>query len=321
MTSEIAQTSVPDWRSNLPSLEYWRAVPERLPQRFYIAFCLLMSSVQDLILGQKERDSNNLNWSATCSYYSLVHGGRLLCFLALGDYPKRHDQLRDIFSPAQQRRRNFSPSREGYPFDWLRGFANPTGGLVGQVSADHVRSASEVRQMIATHLDRVHVADVEERLGSFGSILAAALPLRNDSNYEALLIAHEFRHETISGAFADLSSHMASAAETTLPFLIDAFNGFRFYDPDLPDDRDQYETFLHVYVRDRIGNAIRQKIAGSMHLEKKLEDTLIRIGTHPTAAHYEPLEEQVSKSMFEGKARLMREFVNRISDLARATRA
>ena len=66
------------------SLGYWRARPERVPQRFYVAFCLLMSSLQDAILGQKERQSHNLNWSATCSYYSLVHGGRLLCFLALG---------------------------------------------------------------------------------------------------------------------------------------------------------------------------------------------------------------------------------------------
>ena len=51
----------------------------------------------------------------------------------------------------------------------------------------------------------------------FGEVLAPASRLRNDSNYEALLIAHEFRHETISPAFADLSSHVASAAESTLP--------------------------------------------------------------------------------------------------------
>lgn len=72
---------------------------------------------------------------------------------------------------------------------------------------------------------------------------------------------------------------------------------------------------------DRIGNAIRRKIAGSMHLETKLEDILVRLGTNPTEAHYEHLEKQVSMSMFAGKARLMNGFLNRINDLATATRA
>jgi len=103
--------------------------------------------------------------------------------------------------------------------------------------------------MIVAYLNLVNVADVRQRLTSLGKVLGPACDLRNDSNYEALLIAHEFRHEIISPAFADLSSNMAMAAESTLPFLIDAFNGFRFHDPDLPENRDQYETFLHVYVR------------------------------------------------------------------------
>ncbi|MBA3256711.1 MAG: hypothetical protein H0T64_08685 [Pyrinomonadaceae bacterium] len=119
MTSETEPNNLRDGRRILPSLEYWRAAPERLPQRFYIAFCLLMSSVQDLILGQKEQESNNLNWSATCSYYALVHGGRLVCFLGLGDYPMQHAELRNLLSGRQARQR-----RDVYPFDWLRGFAH-----------------------------------------------------------------------------------------------------------------------------------------------------------------------------------------------------
>jgi hypothetical protein len=98
MTFGTIQNNPPDGRSNLPSLEYWRVHPDRLPQRFYIGFCLLMSSVQDFILGQKEQKSRNLNWSATCSFYSLVHGGRLLSFLGLGDYPRQHSELGDFLS-------------------------------------------------------------------------------------------------------------------------------------------------------------------------------------------------------------------------------
>jgi hypothetical protein len=52
-------------RSSIPSIRYWLEQPERLPQRYYIAFCLLMASVQDLILGQKAREEKNMNRSAT----------------------------------------------------------------------------------------------------------------------------------------------------------------------------------------------------------------------------------------------------------------
>ena len=71
--------------SDLRSVSYWRDGQE--PQRFYIGFCLFFSAIQDWALGQKELRVHNLNWSATCSYYSLVHAGRLLTFLALGDFP------------------------------------------------------------------------------------------------------------------------------------------------------------------------------------------------------------------------------------------
>jgi hypothetical protein len=310
---------VPDERENLTSVRYWQTPAERVPQRFYVAFCLLMSSVQDSILGQKERESNNLNWSATFSYYSLVHGGRLLCFLALGDYPTSHAELRRLFSPRLTERRR--TGRNGYPFDWLRGFATPPHGQPGQALPEEGGTAAEFRQMIAAYLNQVHVADVEQRMSQLGEVLEAAAPLRNDSNYEALLIAHEYQHVSISQAFDKLSLHMGAAAETTTPFLIDAFNGFRLHDPDLPETREQYQAFLHEYVRGRIGDAIRRKLGGSGSLETKLEEVLVRIGTRSAVAQYDQLEKQVSMALFEGKARLMGDFQNRIENLVGVTRA
>lgn len=296
-------------RNNFASLEYWRTNPDRLPQRFYIAFCLLMSSVQDFILGLKERESNNLNWSATCSYYSLVHGGRLICFLGLGDYPKRHDALGRLLSGQQQQHRP-----DTYPFDWLRGFVQQRNS-----SRDPAEPTLDLLKMIESYLTDMNVVNACQRLKTFGEALRPACELRNDSNYEALLIAHEYHHPTISSAFDKLSATMSKVAESMLPFLIDSFNGFRRHDPDYSEKRDQYETFLHVYVMDRIGNAIRKKIEGCQTLEAKLENTLRYIGTSPTGAGYEDIERQVSMSLFEGKSQLMNGFLNRINNLANAT--
>ena len=309
-----------DERESLASLRYWRMSPERLAQRFYVGFCLFMSSVQDSILGQKERASNNLNWSATCSYYSLVHAGRLLCFLALGDFPTSHAKLRHVLSSRPQLRTNPRGREHGYPFDWLNGFATLQGGRSGQILSNEGGTAVEFRRIIVAYLNHLQVTDVERRLTKLGAFLAAAGPLRNDSNYEALLIAHEYRHVAMSDAFDRLSLVMATAAESALPFVIDAFNGFRRDDPDLQERRDEYEAFLHEYVHDRIGDAIRRKLGPSSDLERKLEEVLTRIGTLSTGAPYDGLEDQVSMAMFGGKARLMQDFMDQIEVLATETR-
>lgn len=306
-------------RDNLESVRYWRTSPERVAQRFYVAFCLLMSSVQDFILGQKERESKNLNWSATCSYYSLVHGGRLLCFLAFGDYPTSHAKLRSVLSSRPQPRTTRRQEQDGYPFDWLRGFATLAGTRPSQVRRNEGATVGEFHQLIAAYLNRVRVKEVERRLAKVGAVLAAAGPLRNDSNYEALLIAHEYRHLTMSTAFDRLSLHMGMAAETTLPFLVDAFRGFRSHDPDLPEVRDEYEAFLHEYVHDRIGGAIRTKLGGSAIVLDKLEGILTRLGTQPTGARYDDLENRLSMAVFGSKSQLMSNFEQRIADLEQET--
>jgi hypothetical protein len=290
-----------------------------MPQRFYVAFCLLMSSIQDSFLGQQERSSNNLNWSATLSYYSLVHGGRLLCFLALGDYPTTHAELRRVFSPLSRPRPEQRPRRDGYPFDWLRGFAALTGPRSEQSHPEEGGAGTAWREMITSYLNAVHVAQVEPRLTKFGRVLGAAAPLRNDSNYEALLIAHEYQHVTMSTAFERLSGHMSNAAEATLPFLVDAFNGFRSHDPGLLRDRDEYESFLHEYVHVRIGSAIQHKIADSPTLGERLQEILARLETRRTGVRFDHLEDQVSMAVFGGKAQLMRQFEERIADLERET--
>src|SRR5947209_2957867 len=85
---------------SIAAREHWRRSPAHVAQRFYVAFCLFMSSVQDAFLGLMDRERNNRNWAATCAYYALVHGGRLLTFLALGDFPRRHKTLQAILSGA-----------------------------------------------------------------------------------------------------------------------------------------------------------------------------------------------------------------------------
>jgi hypothetical protein len=165
----------------------------------------------------------------------------------------------------------------------------------------------------------VEVPDARKRLDEFGQLFAAAGPLRNDSNYEALLIAHEYQHP-MSEAFDSLSQYMTRAAELALPLLVDAFNGFRQRDPDLPNDRDTYESFLHEFVHRRIREGIRAKLIHTESLEMRLDEVLKRIGTESKDVPYDELEREVSMSFFENKRGLMRDFEEKIQGLARVTK-
>jgi len=322
-----------DDRNHLASLEYWRRPQERVPQRFYVAFCLLMSSIQDWILSLKEIESQNLNWSATCSYYSLVHGGRLLCFLALGDYPTQHPDLRKLMAgmvetsgnrqtrPNRQTPGHRQANSDGYPFDWLRGFgrleqARHTQAIGGELA--------QKRELLAAYLEDIGVREARTSLDDFGRLLKAAGPLRNDSNYEALLIAHEFHHIEITEAFESLANAMARAAGASIPLFIDAFNGFRRLDPDLAEDRRAYESFLYELVHRRLGDGIRSKLAGmpTPEARHRLEDRLLNverlIGAQATGAQFLGIEQRIRMDNFGNKINLMGEFQRRIARL-RAT--
>lgn len=301
---------MPTVRQDLASVQYWREVPERAAQRFYIAFCLLMSTVQDSVLGLKERAQSNHNWSATCSYYSMVHAGRLLCFLSLGDYPTRHARLHDVFSREPVRGGNQRARDRGYPFDWLASFT-------GRQGLPREPATCDAAIHIPEYLGEIGASQVASRLDQFGTVLVAASALRNDGNYEALLIAHEFRHASVSQAFDDLSRHMAAGAAFALDLAIDAFTAFRHHDSDLPEGRPARETFLSEYIHDRVGGAVRAKIASEPLAEARLREVLDRIQTCTACAPYQVLEGHVSRALFEGKANLMTGFEERVRELGR----
>jgi hypothetical protein len=309
-------------RQELASVRYWQDPPEHTAQRFYIAFCLLMASVQDSILGLKERASDNHNWSAMCSYYSLVHAGRLLSFLALGDYPTHHAVLPNVFRFCADRPANPDRNPSRFPFDWLDRFAARTGGRqpTGGPNTPRPLARGDAFNLVAGYLTQVGVADAPNRLQHLGTVIETARRLRNDSNYEALLIAHEYRHVSISRAFDDLSRHMSLAAEGGVDMAIEAFNAYRQRDPILPLDRSTRDAFLHEYVHDRIGDAIRKKIAGATGAETRLSDVLQRLATETAYASYQSLEERISRDLFEGKANLMEDFERKVMTLARGVR-
>ena len=158
--------------------QYWawddadRASSERrLGERIYICSCLLWSALHDRRLGLRISGTHP-NWSAVCAYYSMVHAARLLWFLSYGSYPKRHAELAA----------SLAGSDRGVVPDWCIGeFPRGRTPICTVALQGFIAGALELRAQA-------------ERLPAIGNLLASALSLRNDSNYESLVLAHQYRH-------------------------------------------------------------------------------------------------------------------------------
>jgi hypothetical protein len=307
-------------RSKLVSAAYWKSESnrERTAQRFYVAFCLLMSSIQDAMLGLREHEVGNRNWSATCSYYSLVHGGRLLAFLALGDFPKGHDRLAQLLSGREGRIRL---GDEGLPERserwWLKGFTSSIWSSVN-VSVDSPYgelARADLREGIVAYLNEIEVGDPAIRLSTYGRILEAGRNLRTDSNYEALLIAHEYSHRRISEAFDRLAAQMARAVDSCLPLAKEAFKAYVTHDTDIRTDAGPYNSFLADYLQVRIKQAIGVKLGHSPRLQRRLDAHIEDLRPSGQREGYADLERAADEGIFAGKVHLMDEFEGKIRAL------
>lgn len=294
-------------RNELPSLLYWQQSPQYIAQRFYVAFCLFVSSVQDTFLGLRERDRQNLNWSTTCSYYGMVHSGRLLAFLALGNFPESHEELKWLFQGP------LTTTNKKVRLNWLQGFANPS---ISSTAAQLAVQRADPPQYLGVMKRYFQGCGVQEaRIDEFARMLAAAKPLREDGNYEALLIAHEHNHQSVTASFTDLARAMSRAAEESLSLVEFAYSAFVANDQDIESERDAYRTFLYDYLHDHMRAAITRKFGGSQHLATRLTELAERLQPTSPGANYRHLDALVSMTMFHGKRGLMEDFRRRICQL------
>jgi len=302
------------------SRHFWAQSDATRAQRFYVSFCLLVAAVQDTFLGRYEHQRSNLNWSATCSYYGLVHAGRLFTFLALGDYPTQHNGLRLLLSNGTPVGKRIERNKM-FVFDWLGKFTKST-AQTDPHNRPLGHPAMNYRQCLDAMVDyysTIGVSEARERLLRFGKVLELAALLRNDSNYEALLIAHEYRHVTMTDGFDELAEALCGAGREMLDLLCDAFHCFMSQDPELLPDRSAYQSFLQDYLRNRVQEAISKKIDRKQMLTDELQQVTERLcPAVSVSCDYARLEHNVSIHMFGGKVRLMDEFQGRLRGLREA---
>lgn len=151
----------------------------RLGQRMYTTACLLWASMHDAG-GGKRLAQEHPNWSAISHYYSMVHSLRLAWFVLYGGYPTGHANLVKPFTGTESAVANWAHG------DLRAGTAN--------IYRDALHGA------IRAGLGNAALAD---ELPTVGKIFEVSRKLREDANYESLLLAHQYYHRaarpTMSG--------------------------------------------------------------------------------------------------------------------------
>lgn len=237
------------------SFRYWRETPARVKQLWYTSFCLMMSSVQDRLTGLALRETGNLNWATTASYYSAVHAGRLVCFVCAGDYPTGHADLSDLLAPREART---SQRPRRIHLDWLGRFRRY---VESRRTADDTRLELHRCSLIAA-IDAT-LPGVRATFDQFAPLLTHFKNLRNDCNYEALLIAHERNHTVVTDGFNELAEAAQSVSNLAADLAVTAYSEHLKQAECFHAERERFHAAHSAYLTGRFAQSLGDKFQGS----------------------------------------------------------
>ncbi len=286
------------------SYNYWIQDPNKISQKFYLTFCLYISAILDFTVANELKQKRILNWSAVSSYYSMLHTGRLIIFIVFGDYPTSHSNICKFFNDKQDIKCN-----------WLKNF-----------DSSNDRTNISFDELCEYYEDNLKLKNVREKLRKFGEKFEKARKLRNDSNYESLLIAHEHNHVYVTSSFMHLSKIMISVSRSSVETATKCFHNYIENDNCLNKDRYVYQYFVEKYIdlkiydrikeNDSFNNGILQTLRPIISSLEDIYSTKQYTFNNSTVTEkFNRLEEKTSMKMFSGKTELMKEFAKKINDL------
>ncbi len=267
-----------DW----PSTAYWRESDTRIKQFWYVSFCLMMSSAQDRLTGIALRENGNLNWATTAFYYSAVHAGRLVCFVCCGDYPTGHAELANLLAPMPTPQR---PPRR-FHFDWLDRFRRYVGA--NQIApAQNPQAPQTDHDALVAAIDAT-LPNLRAAFDRFALLPAKFKNLRNDCNYEALLVAHERNHHIVdheshedrgvTQGFQDLVASAEQVSRLAVDLAIDAYLKHLQNADYFGNERERFHAAHCQYLHGRFENSLRQKFQHSPTAMAELQRITDRLG-------------------------------------------
>lgn len=297
---------------NFKTNKYWSQSPDKIAQKFYTTLCLYTSAALDFGVGLDLRDRNILNWSVTASYYSILCSVRMIVFTAVGDYLQGHSEISKLFSSK-------SPFVNGrkYKTNWLKEFDKDYDKHI-----DGERAKFSLYELYLYYKDELHLEKHDKDFECIGNILRNARDLRNDSNYEPLLIAHEHEHVEVTDCFKKLSKLMLNGAEICLKYATKCLISYIENDTDFADlfeRKNDLKYFIKGHIKNRIYSPVENKIKKHFILEK-IKDCVrpldaISLEYDKLTGQFFEIIEDVSMQIFSAKREQMRSFNEKIEKL------
>jgi uncharacterized protein (UPF0332 family) len=290
---------------DLSSNKYWHSNDKRIAQKFYIGFCLSTSAAADLAVAYQLKDTNKLNWSTAAGYYSMVHSSRLIMFIGAGDFPISHSALVGFYK-----------NNKDCTGDWFK-------KLLGSSLDIEYSSKNKIifADLMEYYFNTINFRNVKEYLKIIGPIISKAIALRNDSNYEALIMAHEYQHDYISDDFQDLSKAMLGSARIILSIAIKCFIQYLLNDRMLEGRRNLFRCFASEYAQKRIIDSIMVR-CGAPYVDlirSEISELIFEDSSVVANQIYQAqgLETEVSYNIFGAKSVQMLQFRDKINKLAK----
>jgi hypothetical protein len=218
----------------------------------------------------------------------------------------------------------------------------------GAVSTNWLKTFAPNANVCATTISLEHLIDYWSSGASneqtaalfdwFADALAKAKALRNENNYEALLIAHEYKHSYLGGSFKQLATTMEGVARAALAAAVGCYARVLHGPADASiqespatastesDEMDDGQrknleaAFIRRYVENRIVEPTRSWYGTDAFVVSKAITELME---PLTCLHVDseldltPLEESVSGNLFAPKTGLMDKFIWKITELRR----
>ena len=85
-----------------------------------------------------------------------------------------------------------------------------------------------------------------------GNALVALGALRNESNYESLLIAHEKNHRRVTGLFEEMDRYSSDVVKEVTSLAVKGYRACVERAPLLDANREAYRTISDQYVQGRL---------------------------------------------------------------------
>lgn len=292
--------------------EFWNS-EHRIPQKFYTVLSIYISANHDYAVGLQLKENGMLNWSATASYYSMIHSVRMLIFIVEGDFPKMHNTYEKLFEAKDGNILN-----KEIKCDWFNQ------ELLDDTDVEILHPKTNLEKITQHYKTKLEFYNFDSHVKEIAKLTPYCKNLRNDCNYEALLIAHEYNHFVVEPAFRDLSNTMSQVALKYLNLALKCFEHYLLYDSSLSTNNLTYQYLTQHYIMSRVIEQLKKKIAHQNIINHlcRINRIFIYSGqnkfSNQVISDAKRLEEAFSFDIFTGKRSLMNKFKEKIKNLKEA---